>query len=189
MPPPITKLQQLKYFRCPKEIPWKLSTEDKSKGRGRVAVANSPSTDTSRDRSSLLQDVTLHLPTLCCSSSGIQINVFILPFHLRRSESEIPRCPSTETHQDLVRADGMFTAGKGVGGLCFGYLLLLLGGNPGSTGVLSKISTQPSQNRSWSVPRAEQGGRGMWRRVLVPRFPTPVFGAASNAVRKGTARL
>lgn len=42
MPPPITKLQQLKYFRCPKEIPWKLSTEDKSKEQMQSCCSQQP---------------------------------------------------------------------------------------------------------------------------------------------------
>lgn len=49
----------------------------------------------------------------------------------------------------------------------FRYLLPLLGGKPSSEEVLSKISTQASQNTPWSMPRAEQGtpqgGQGMWR--------------------------
>lgn len=39
---PITKFQQLKYLRCPMEIPWNLSTEDKSKGQREHCCSQQP---------------------------------------------------------------------------------------------------------------------------------------------------
>lgn len=102
--------------------------------------------------------------------------------------------------RDLVRTDGMFTAGEGVHGLCFGYLLLL-GGNQAAKGSSPKSAHSPvrtcpgvcqGQNREPHREGKTGNPKGRPRdveRALIPCFPTPVLQAASDTVSKGTARL